>query len=202
MSDSWDPWARDEQRAHLQAIVPAIGEEYLAHQSPQWEKPGADADFLSILALAQSLGIDFVPIAWHPEIETVGAGATAEIRQALVSVQLGLAFKRVTSDRYQTFSVLYSEISILGHAAVLEHENIVTLEGICWDVNPAGPVVWPVLVFRKAPHGSLEKFMQSEAGHSLSVGQALSITADIGRGIACLHSHGMSPSILQYQSVL
>src|SRR5579871_4374586 len=190
MEASWDPWATEEQPAHSIAPVdPSSPKLHLDLVAQRQERPGENADFLSILALAQRLRIDFLPIVWHPEIETIGTGATAEIHQALISVQMGLAFKRIKRDREQTFSALFSELSILGHPAVLEHENIVTLEGICWDVNPAGPVVWPVLVFQKATYCSLEDCMLSSTGRSPSLGEALSILADVARGLACLHVH-------------
>lgn len=190
MDASWDPWTTEEQPAHWIALGdPSSPKLHLELVAQQHERPGDNADFLSILALAQRLRIDFLPIVWHPEIETIGAGATAEIRQALISVQMGLAFKRIKRDREQTYSALFSEISILGFPAILEHENIVALEGICWDVNPAGPVVWPVLAFQKAAYGSLEDWMLSSTGRSPSLEEALSILADVARGLACLHAH-------------
>ena len=47
-------------------------------------------DFLSFLGIAQMLRIDFLPITWQPALETVGHGGTAEIRQALVNLQMSL----------------------------------------------------------------------------------------------------------------
>jgi serine/threonine protein kinase len=197
---SWDPWAADIQAAPFLIEHHTAKPKSVKVPSLHYEEHRTDVDFLSILALAQCLHIDFLPIVWHPELEIVGVGASAEVRQALINVQMGLAFKRVTHERQRAFSALFSEISILGYAAVLDNENIVSLEGICWDVDPIGPVVWPVLVFRKAPHGNLSQFMQSAKGNRLTLAEVLSIAADIAKGIICLHSHGMND--IQYHFIL
>ncbi|RFU33950.1 hypothetical protein B7463_g2364, partial [Scytalidium lignicola] len=203
MEASWDPWAAEGQPDRSIALIdPPLTKSHLDLAAQQQERSGEHADFISILALAQHLRIDFLPIVWHPEIETIGAGATAEIRQALINVQIGLAFKRIKQDREETFASLFSEISILGVPGILEHENIITLEGICWDVNPAGPVVWPVLVFQKADYGSLEDFILSSTGRAPSLEEVLSILADIARGLSCLHEHNIIHGDLKPNNIL
>ncbi len=54
-----------------------------------------DYDFVSLLALAQKLRIEFLPITWQPALQGIGLGATAEIRQSLMNLQMSFAFKRV-----------------------------------------------------------------------------------------------------------
>ena len=143
-------------------------------------------DFLAFLALAQNLGVDFLPITWHPAVQTLGAGTTAEVRQALVDIQTNFAFKRIGLERHDAFAALTSEVSVLKTVEVDQHDNIIRLVGICWDVDPAGPTIWPVLVFEKAPYGSLDEFMQSDRGKAISATQMLSMMADIARALDCL----------------
>ena len=52
-------------------------------------------NFVAFLGATQALGIDFLPITWQSAMEDVGRGATAEIRQSLLSLQTSLAFKRI-----------------------------------------------------------------------------------------------------------
>src|SRR6266704_7017975 len=50
-------------------------------------------DFLTFLGVAQQCRFDFFPITWLPGLENVGEGATAEIREALVDIQMSYVFK-------------------------------------------------------------------------------------------------------------
>ena len=202
MSVSWNPWAGDEPQVAFEdteSEVP-LPRQHVAVDQDEHDSgrtaayssntPEPVADFIFCLALAQALRIDFVPISWHPELEIVGGGATAEIRKALVNVQMSLAFKRIVTQRHHAFRSLVAEISILGHPAVIAHENIIRLEGMCWDVNPVDSIVWPVLIFEKAPHGSLDKFSRTDTALSMSFNQRLSVLKDIANALACLHSIG------------
>jgi hypothetical protein len=154
-------------------------------------------DFLSILGIAQTLKIDFLPITWQPALEMVGHGGTAEIRQALVDLQMNFAFKRLisveptqsTTDETKSFRTLIAEISALGHPLIRDHPNIIKLEGICWDVVPGGEKVWPVLVFEKARHGDLQTFMEQAEGKRLSLEERLNLCADITIAVHDMHSN-------------
>lgn len=196
MSRSWDPWrvADDQQilppRPVLAPSLVLQGKELELNKE---KTPLKNLnDFISVLALVQQMEFDFLPITWHPALEKVGAGATAEIRQALVNVQTSFAFKRIGLEREDAFSALSSEISALGNPIVRGHDNIINLVGICWDVNPDGPTIWPVLVFEKATYDNLEEFMQSDNGRRLSKSQILCLMRDIGSALACLHNCSMS----------
>ena len=57
-------------------------------------------DILDFLGAAQSLNIDFLPITWQPALDIVGEGGTAEIRQALINVQMTFAFKHLKHPRF------------------------------------------------------------------------------------------------------
>jgi hypothetical protein len=124
--------------------------------------------FISLLTVAQDLDIDLFYVKWQPALDRVGEGRTAEIKQALISLQTNFAFKRIKPAtpsqlaECRAFQAIYTEVSILGLRRIRNHPNILRLEGICWDVweeNDRGTSeVWPVLVFEKAPYGDLDTF--------------------------------------------
>lgn len=152
-------------------------------------------DFLDFLGVAQSLKIDFLPITWQPGLEQVGEGGTAKIRQALIDIRMTFAFKRLKHPLHgeqesRNLRALVAEISILGHPAVRPHPNIITLEGICWDVIDGGEKVWPVLVFEKTSCGDLNMFMTSGPGRELNLQERLDILFDIALAIKDLHTIG------------
>ena len=184
---AWDPWAQSVEDIILPVVQDLPVQPTKVSIFEEGERKDTLYDFLSCIAIAQHLRIDLLPILWLPEVEVVGVGGTAEIRQATVNARVELAFKRLKLDRLGTFRSIYSEISILGQARIREHPNIVTLEGVCWDIDMSGSAVWPVLIFRKTNHGSLRKFVQSEACDNLSFDDVLSLLYDIAKGINCLH---------------
>jgi hypothetical protein len=150
-----------------------------------------DYDFLTFLGIAQSLKIDFLPTTWQPALDTVGLGGTAEIRQALLNLQMSFAFKRLIStqpaERAKNFQALIAEISVLGQSSIRDHPNIIKLEGICWDIIPETGNVWPVLVFEKAQLGDLLAFMEQGAGKTLSLEDRLQLCVDIATAVADMH---------------
>ena len=78
-------------------------------------------DFITFLGTAQSLQIDFLPIAWQHGLEGIGEGATGEIREALLDKDTSFAFKRrmfkeafnYEELKRQILPTLVAEISIL-----------------------------------------------------------------------------------------
>jgi hypothetical protein len=165
----------------LQSAAPA--------KSTATESP---CDFLSVLGIAQSLNIDFLPITWQPALDSIGRGGTAEVRQALVNIQTSFAFKRLASEADETrnFRAFIAEMSVLSHTLVRDHPNIIRLEGICWDVVSGGEKVRPVLVFEKAQHGDLHTFMGQSEGKSLTTEERINICADIATAVRDMHSRG------------
>jgi hypothetical protein len=148
-------------------------------------------DFLGI---AQQLGVHFLPLTWLPALNTVGRGATAEIRESYVNDQLEFAFKRLDLDALKpgqkcSLQPLMAELAILGQPSVRGHPNILTLEGISWDVRK-GAGAWPVLVFRKSRCGDLANLMRRGAGKSLTQLERLDLCADIAEAIIVMHSNG------------
>lgn len=152
-------------------------------------------DLLTFLGVAQSLNIHFLPITWQPALDKVGEGATAEIRQALVNVQMSFAFKRLKApwgigEDAQYLRALIAEISVLGHPSIRRHPNVVDIEGICWDVDSSSKKVWPVLVFEKTQHGNLNTFMTDSKCKDLDVKDRLKICFDVAHAVRDLHGAG------------
>jgi hypothetical protein len=152
---------------------------------------GPHHDFISFLAVAQRLTIDFLPITWQPALDSLGVGGTSEIRQSVINLHNSLAFKRNTlstaseASRYQT---LISEISILGHPVIRNHANVITLEGICWDISVDDESVWPVLVFEKTEHGDMNQFLNSDVGKRMCFVERLKLCADVATALMAMHS--------------
>lgn len=155
-----------------------------------------DYDFVSLLALAQKLRIEFLPITWQPALQGIGLGATAEIRQSLINLQMSFAFKRITprnylvSDETDLMRKLFAEILVLGHPSIYGHPNVMRLEGVCWDVSEEDEKVWPVLVFEKSQYGDLEWFVNSGQGKTVPLEQRLKLCAAIVNAIMEMHSNG------------
>jgi Protein tyrosine and serine/threonine kinase len=152
--------------------------------------------FLLLLGLAQYFGIDFVPLTWNSMLEGARRGGTAEIRQMVIDLRNAFAFKRLAADRPDLRSrdlmAFTAEVAVLCHPTVREHPNLVTLEGICWEVIPKTEEVWPVLLFEKASHGDLMAFMERGPGKSLTFSERLELCAEIADAIAEMHENCQS----------
>jgi hypothetical protein len=164
-------------------------------------------DFISFLAIAQKFEIDLLSVKWQPALESIGEGATAEIRQSLISLQTSFAFKRIrpsTSSqeaKRRAFQALVTEISILGLPEIRRHPNIVRIEGICWDVlkeEEEDVVVWPVLVFEKSEYGDLDQFMRAAEGRATNFEDRLQLCSGIASAVAEMHFHGQFFFIFEF----
>ncbi|KAL8688110.1 MAG: hypothetical protein Q9224_004970 [Gallowayella concinna] len=160
----------------------------------------AHQNLLSFLAIAQKYSVDFLPITWQSALEPFGEGGTAKISQAVVNIQMSLAFKRTklstdsphststAENEHRVYRALISELMVLEHPIIKEHPNVLKLEGICWEISKTKPEVVPVLVFEKAPLGDLESHLLSERGKRLNFTEKRNVCADIMQSIAILHS--------------
>ena len=180
-------------------------------------------DFIMILELCQNLNIDYLPITWQPALDALGSGGQAEIQQSLISIALSFAFSRVKPllrsgmAGRKAYQALASQIQILANPVIREHENIITLIGVCWDIRPKDTcikhatmskegaranierfdaiqdvpscpwTVWPVLVYAKTKYGDLTCFSRSSAGKDLTVAQKLKLCKDMARGLRDMH---------------
>lgn len=157
-------------------------------------------DHISFLAIAQHYEVDFVSMTWEKGRGKIGSGATSNIWQSSPSLRSEFAYKRtklasktsVTSqDEEKAFNALVSEVSVLRHPSLRYHQNIVNLEGICWETPQHTTTVWPVLILEKAQLNDLETFMLSNEGRSMSIHQRLGLSSDVGNALIALHRNGM-----------
>jgi serine/threonine protein kinase len=135
--------------------------------------------FYVILAVAQELGVDFLSITHQAALGKVGAGASGDVQQNLVNASYNVAFKRISQA-----TVFLNELIILAY--IRDLDNIVTLDGISWEVAVDGGVK-PVLVFEKSPLGDLHDFMGTDAATQLSFLDRMTFCTQIAKAIRDLH---------------
>jgi len=153
---------------------------------------GFHFDFISILALVETLAIDLLPIRWQPALNSIGQGGTAKVLQSPVDLQLSLAFKRplestVRRPESGSFELLMSELLVLSNPATRYHPHLVMLEGICLEIDAEEGAVSPIFVFEKAREGDLHHFMSSSGMH-LGIQERLDLCKDIATAIQVLHA--------------
>ena len=154
-------------------------------------------DLISFLAVAHCHGLDIAAITWDLTLGGLGKGGTAKIDQSNLSLRWSLAFKRPLTasqprELSEEYRVLMSEILVLCNAAMRNHPNIVTLEGVCWDIHPQTSEIWPVLIFEKAQEGDLATFMASDVGQALTFSQRLQLCQDVAVALMNMHRYGNS----------
>ncbi|KAI1128864.1 hypothetical protein F5Y10DRAFT_239748 [Nemania abortiva] len=170
---------------------------------------GADVEpdrfnFLSFLATAQALRIEFLPLVWDSARGIIGTGGTSRIHQALVNLDTSFAFKAYhtrNQTEEQVFRTLITEITVLSQPFVREHPNISQLQGICWDISPQDDKPWPVLVFEKSHLGDLYHFV-SHGGRDMTFHERLKLCVDVGRAIVDMHSNCIVHGDIKPENVL
>ncbi len=90
----------------------------------------------------------------------------------------------------KAYKALIAELCVLGHKSIRGHSFVTRLEEICWDIEIESESVWPVLVFVKAPHEDLERFMNWGAGAKITLNERLRLCAKIAVAIEDLHLNG------------
>ena len=143
------------------------------------------------------MDVDFLPITWQPALETVGEGATAEVRQSLINVQTSFVFKRPVwrreslsdIDESREFQRVASEIRALAHPEIRGHRNVIRLEGLCWDILPDDQGIWPVMVFERASYGNLIQWSDLIEGRKAGHDARVKLGGDIANGVSHLHRH-------------
>jgi hypothetical protein len=113
-------------------------------------------DFITFLAVAQRLQIQFLPITWQSTRQQIGIGGTSRIDEALMDLQTSFAFKRVAEEhkRDETedsiFQVLISEITVLRHLTpiVVRDRGLITLYSLARGDQP-NPVIFSVMHVRR-----------------------------------------------------
>lgn len=94
-------------------------------------------NLILFLAIAQINKVELLPISWLPGLELLGEGASGKISQSIISVDESFAFKRFerTRDPTERYTSLISELLILSQPSIAEHQNVIDLKGISWDVE-------------------------------------------------------------------
>ena len=151
-------------------------------------------DLITFLTACQHARITILSLDWEPGLDPLGEGGQAEIREGIQSIATSFAFRRLKSSlrslEYQSlaYEVLTHQVSILGRENIRDHPNILSIRGVCWDVNAKINQVWPVLVFEKTAYGDLRSFMHSEAGKRLDTRERLLLCAGLISALRFLHS--------------
>lgn len=158
-------------------------------------------DLLHFLAAVQHCRRDFLPLSWHSEAH-IGRGGYATVTESTVHADFSYAYRRVSKqkpgaqgDVKYDFAPAITELTILSHRPLENNDNIIKLEGVCWDVNPQKRQIAPVFVYKKMPHGDLHKFRDSREFEGLRIEEKLALCADIGKGLFALHSCGKDSPI-------
>lgn len=145
------------------------------------------------LSLAQSYGLEIMPITWEPGREVLGRGASGHVNQSLIDIRTSLAFKKPTSDGQSKLAVQellrawMLEVAILSHPKIQKHPNIIDLEGIAWEINHSRSTILPVLVYRQSQLGTLGVYIEARTGR-LCLNQRLKLCFDLASALATLHS--------------
>jgi len=168
-------------------------------------------NLLSFLAIFQYYLFDFLTFRWKDGLDPIGHGGTADVRGLLVTEQNTFAYKQhkelilVDSTVYKPensgigqaervhekiFNQMVSEVTILGHPLIRNHQNIIRLEGAYWEVPTDGSPPWPILVFERADLGDLWSFAKSAEGLEMSFEKRLGICLDVTQAVSALHNLG------------
>jgi len=169
--------------------------------------PPGRHDLISFLALVQSFKVDILPITWQPQLGRLGTGASGLISQSFITLRISLAFKRFkgvetlaataadmgVAPLEEAFRCFATELRVLREPWVRRQENVIDLLGICFEAKYADGVLWPVLVFEKAPFGNLRQFLDSELGERLTLQTKLGICQNCVLALATMHGCSKQP---------
>lgn len=170
-------------------------------------------NLLSFLAVVEYYDFDYIDVKWKQGLDVLGAGGTATVRELYITENYMLAYKRhkaleaLQYDKFgekkknlsdsaspdlaeKVFNEMVAEVTVLGHPLIRNHQNIVGLAGIYWEIAE-NSVPWPILVFDKAHRGDLWSFAKSSEGLQMNFKDRLGICLDIAQAISALHALGM-----------
>jgi hypothetical protein len=157
------------------------------------KQDGVQLDFLSFLEALQANQVDVLATTWQQALDSLGTGATAEVRQSLVNLQTSFAFKR-PMFRHSAFDVdalfewLIREVTILRHPASRNHKNLLSLEGVCWDYYTSDISLRPVLIFQRAQHGNLLQYVAKQGYQNMTLSHRLELATDVMSALGALHA--------------
>lgn len=177
--------------ASSELSIPAYWRDSSSAQVDRADTEPDGYNFLSFIATAQALDIEFLPLIWDAAREGVGIGGTSRINQTLLTRDTSFAFKiyrQKGRTEENVFRTLVTEIAVLSHRSVREHPNIAQLQGICWDISSSDDKPWPVLVFEKSHLGDLRHFVK-HGGREMKICERLRLGLDIGKAVMDMHSN-------------
>ena len=167
-----------------------------------WSQPRTDPelkpipyDTTTFIATVSELEIDDFSFTWFSGMGELGRGKTAQIQQSVINLETDFAFKRFTfpgsgePDEAQIIRAAMIEILALSHPALRDHQNVLKLHGVCWDISSSRNLFRPVLVVEKSSLGDLGRFM-SERGSAVDENARLEMCADVILAVANLHING------------
>ncbi|KAF8534599.1 kinase-like domain-containing protein [Trichophaea hybrida] len=171
--------------------------------NPQHVNDHTHNDLISFLSIVQKWDVDFLPITWNPALGDISQSGSGTICQSTFNQDLSLAFKRYHGFGNEPgyFLPLISEVLILSQPPVVNHPNIIDLEGVCWEIKSPTNEAVPVLVFEKAAW-DLSQFMNSEEALKMSTNDRLQICTDIGNALLTLHAYDVIHGDIKPQNVL
>lgn len=155
-------------------------------------------DFISFLSIAQFHHVDFFPNTWDQDRNSLGRGATSDVKQSIVNLKTSFAFKRFTDPDHTNpnkkvmFRALISEVALLMQTGIMNHPNTVNLEGITFELGSDTAEVWPVLVFKRAQFGSIRSFMEKGGGRQIGFLHKIRLCSQVGSAIMAMHACGES----------
>jgi hypothetical protein len=158
-------------------------------------------DLIRLLAIANALKVEILPLTWQPALETLGQGGTGWVNQSYVNDGVSFAFKRfhrvnpdpqLTDRKFRSlqFDAMISEMVVLRCPEVYDHPNAIHLEGICWEVVRPSGEVWPVLVFQKAKLGDLRRALTLPEAKDIDLDRKIAICGEVAKALRIMHQCG------------
>ncbi|KAL9075020.1 MAG: hypothetical protein Q9161_001951 [Pseudevernia consocians] len=178
-----------------------------------WSQPRTDPklkrilyDATTFIAIVSELEIDLFTFTWYSGMGELGRGKTAQIQQSVINLETEFAFKRFTfpgseePDEAQIIRAAMIEILALSHPALRDHQNILKLHGVCWEISSEN-LFRPVLVVEKTSLGDLGRFM-SEHGSAVDGNTRVEMCVDVIRAVAILHINDIIHGDIKPQNFL
>jgi hypothetical protein len=167
------------------------------------QQSGKHQEFIQFLQRAYALHVPILPLTWEPAFESLGPdGATGRVSQSTLNSELTFAYKRFnpevtdprfTVESYRTlqYNAMASEMTVLCNSSLYIHPNIITVQGVCFEITPSGSV-WPVLVFERCSLGDLTQCTTRPEFQDPEY--LLSICGYGAQALNAMHQSGMTPN--------